>query len=120
MSVKLLFNNKPEPKRRAIKPPPVSRQSYDDIANIRILVCDAVTLTDDHLYPVRVKLVRDEPVRAYRVTVLKKFRGTRVVKRKDGTTVVLQPGIYVDASYFVESVSRGDFVFTPPLPEVTL
>ena len=120
MGVKLLFNEGHEKKinRHAPSSDNMSRETYEDILDIRQRVCEAIPLGDDHEL-VRIRFIREFPQAMFRVTILKRYKESHLVKKKGGGTTMLPPGIYVQNQYLAEKVSPCEYVFTPPLPDAT-
>ena len=118
MSVKLLFNEGHDKKGNLQTPQigDMTREVYEDLLNIRDKVCKAIDIGDNHEL-VRVRFIRDYPHATFRVTILRRYKESHTVKKKDGGTTLLSPGVYVERQFLVEKVSSLEFVFTPALPE---
>lgn len=108
---KLLYNNQKKKSRKEIKPCKMSKETYELTDRIKQLIGD---LPEDE--SLRIRLIRNEPVIAYRVSILKKYNHPHTVKSKDGLSVMLKPGLYVKEQYWCENQKDG-LVFTPPLKE---
>lgn len=111
MSIKLLFDSATPKKklRKELKPPPLGKDQYNDVEYLKD--CFAGEVGEDTL---RVRLIRTVPVPAYRITVLRMYKGTHAIKCKDERTAMLQPGLYVLNQWWAEKQIDG-FVFTPSL-----
>lgn len=111
MAIKLLFNQ-PVKAGRKCKPPKLGRESYDDTTYLYDLFNSNLSEAEF----VRVRLVRNEPVPSYRISILRRYKESHSVMFK-GTSVLLKPGLYVVNQYFCERVSPKEYVFSPPLEE---
>lgn len=116
MAIKLLFDSKNK-RHISDRVGEMCRQAYEDVSTIRERVVEAIQLTDEHVEPIRVIFIRNDPVPTFRVTILRKYNKSRSVKNKSGGTSLIPPGLYVDKQYICEKVNCQEFVFTPPLPE---
>lgn len=111
--VKILFADKPRKElRKQLKRPSLDRNTYED-TNYLIGLLNKIAKSTDNI---RVKLVRTFPFPSYRMTILRKYKESRNIKRKNGSLAVLKPGWYVEQSFFAIKYMDG-FTFEPPLPE---
>jgi hypothetical protein len=118
MDVPLLFQRKPKTTRsKELVRIPLCEQDYYDIEYIRNAIIESVTFPDNWEPPLRVRLVRDVPVKAFRASIFFRWKEKRSVKNKDGSTSLISPGLYIWRQFFVEKVSPTEYVFTPPLTQ---
>lgn len=94
----------------------MERENYDDSCNIIELVKQTIKLPQDFVPPIRVRLIRNQPNPAYRVTIIGNSTVKRNVKQKDGRNVLIFAGRYVVKQWWVDKTQDG-LIFTPTLPE---
>lgn len=113
----ILFNDEPAPLRRKAKEftrPPLGKTEYYDIEHLREIFAEEIDRADTY----RIRLIRNEPAPAYRITLLRKYAEIHYKENKNGTKSPLQAGWYVDKSFFATRVNPLEFVINPPLVEV--
>lgn len=111
--VKILFGDIHKKQlRKQLDPPKLDKKKYEDTNYLISLLEKLAEPTDN----IRVRLVRDFPFPAYRMTILRKKNGHTITK-KNGDTIKMKPGWYVHATYFAEKFIDG-FVFTPEIENV--
>jgi hypothetical protein len=105
----MLYNNKKQP-RKKFNSTPLGKDTYEDTEYIRESMADKL----GEGQTLRVRLIRNEPVPAYRVSILQEYKTPRSTKYKDVRTII-QPGLYVVNQWWVDKVNPKEYLWTPPL-----